>query len=122
MNGGANVDNHLPLQVGCWDGTVAVWRLQPEEAADASPGGRSVPATGVLLSHARTDPSPLRAVAWAPAVLAASAADGLGRAVYMAAGNQGALSIWDARSDKQMTPLTVAPCAVAPRGWGTGNF
>jgi hypothetical protein len=85
----------VALQAGCWDGTVAIWRLQPDENTSAV--GGSVPATPVLLSHARADPSPLRAVAWAPAALAASAADSLGRAVHMTAGNQGALSIWDAR-------------------------
>ena len=84
----------LALQVGCSDGSVAVWRLQPEaQASDRS----TVPVTPVLLSHACCDPSPLRAMAWAPTALAAAAADGLGRAVYMAAGHQGALSIWDAR-------------------------
>ena len=82
------------LQVGCSDGTVAVWRLQPDEQSSAD---GTVPVTPVLLSHASCDPSPLRAVAWAPPALAAAAADGLGRAVYMAAGHQGALSIWDVR-------------------------
>ena len=99
----------VALQVGCWDGTVAVWRLQPENTA----GGSTVPATPILLSHTRADPSPVRAVAWAPPALAASAADGLGRAVYMAAGNQGALSIWDARWDSaQMTRRARSLCSV----------
>ena len=80
--------------MGCADGTVAVWRMQPDgESRD----GSTPPVTPVLLSHARGDPAPLRAVAWAPPALAASAADGLGRAIYMAAGHQGALSLWDAR-------------------------
>ena len=81
--------------MGCSDGTVAVWRLQPDE--QSSDDSTTVPVTAVLLSHSCCDPSPLRAVAWAPPALAAGAADGLGRAVYMAAGHQGTLSIWDAR-------------------------
>ena len=90
----ASVSVPSALQVGCADGTVAVWRLQPDGDAGE---GNTLPVTPVLLSHATGDPSPLLAVAWAPPALAASAPDGLGRAIFMAAGHQGAISIWDAR-------------------------
>ena len=96
-----------PPQVGCWDGTVALWRLQPEETADGG-GGQGTeaaepplppppPATQVLLMHMKADPQPLRAVAWAPPDLAAEATGGLGRHVFLTAGHTGDAAIWDAR-------------------------
>lgn len=64
-------------QVGCWDGTVAVVRLQPS----ATPGnGQSTRDMGsqqaqsdsplqhdmVVLTHFQADPLPIRAIAWCP--------------------------------------------------------
>ena len=67
-------------QVGFWDGSVAVVRLQPgatpstttaalEEEGVAAAGSnpsRSPQHDMVLLTHFQVDPSPLRAVAWCP--------------------------------------------------------
>ena len=68
-------------QVGFWDGSVAVVRLQPgtallpsttavlEEEGAAAAGSnpcRSPQHDMVLLTHFQVDPSPLRAVAWCP--------------------------------------------------------
>ena len=90
--------------MGCWDGTVALWRLQPAAPAAAAPGSSQgtgytppPPATPVLLMHMKADPQPLRCVAWPPAALAAAAGGGLGRHVFMTAGHAGSVAIWDAR-------------------------
>ena len=85
----------LPVQVGCWDGTVALWRLQPGEGLRPT-GGRQ-PATPVLLMHMKADPMPLRAVAWAPPSLAGHAPGGMGRNIFLTAGHSGVIAIWDAR-------------------------
>ena len=63
------------LQVGFWDGTVAVIRLQPSDAAaavelsDQTQGAsQDVPQQHgmVVLSHFQVEPLPIRAVAWCP--------------------------------------------------------
>ena len=69
------------LQVGFWDGSVAVVRLQPStgstasgttasEGQAASPAGisshRELQHDMVVLTHFQVDPTPLRAVAWCP--------------------------------------------------------
>ena len=71
----------MATQVGFWDGSVAVVRLQPsisplpnttaapEEEPEASAGSspdRELQHDMVLLTHFQVDPSPLRAVAWCP--------------------------------------------------------
>ena len=68
-------------QVGFWDGSVAVVRLQPgspllpstiavpqEELVQSvgSSSERELQHDMVLLTHFQVDPSPLRAVAWCP--------------------------------------------------------
>ena len=73
--------NSVAAQVGFWDGSVAVVRLQPGSAplpsTTAAPGEEGVPLVRnspdreiqhdmVLLTHFQVDPSPLRAVAWCP--------------------------------------------------------
>ena len=64
------------LQVGFWDGTVAVIRLQPNDSTAAAiessdqPQGapQDVPQQHgmVVLSHFQVEPLPIRAVAWCP--------------------------------------------------------
>ena len=68
----------MQLQIGFWDGSVAVVRLEPskgpppsgpvpslgQDAATAS--GRAVQRDMVVLTHFQVDPTPLRAVAWIP--------------------------------------------------------
>ena len=85
--------------MGCWDGSVALWRLQPAEILHpAKPNGHHPPpATPVLLVHSQAEALPLRTVAWAPAGLANSAPGGLGRHVFLTAGHSGSICIWDAR-------------------------
>lgn len=71
----------VATQVGFWDGSVAVVRLQPSTSSSpstsAAPEEDPVQSAGsipdrevqhdmVLLTHFQVDPSPLRAVAWCP--------------------------------------------------------
>ena len=71
----------MATQVGFWDGSVAVVRLQPstapspptpavpeeEQVASAGSGpDRELQRDMVLLTHFQVDPLPLRAVAWCP--------------------------------------------------------
>ena len=68
---------HLLQQVGFWDGSVAVVRLQPTTPTSnthiSSPQGsqqagqlREAQHDMVVLTHFQVDPTPLRAVAWCP--------------------------------------------------------
>lgn len=74
----ATKDNgSLLLQVGCWDGSLAVVRLQPN-SAPSTPDLSSLQTSQqaqlcrkaqhdmVVLSHFQAEPTPLRAVAWCP--------------------------------------------------------
>ena len=65
---------NLLLQVGFWDGSLAVLRLQPS-LAPSTPGSPSLQASQlrrkaqhdmVVLTHFQVEPTPLRAVAWCP--------------------------------------------------------
>ncbi len=95
---------HDLLLVGCWDGSVAVARLAPSAGRAPGPGG--VAAGGAeLLAHFPADTLPLRAARWAPARGggAPRAADLAHRHVFLTAGHEGSLKIWDARD--QFAPL-----------------
>ena len=70
-------DISLYVQVGCWDGTVAVIRLQPsvtqphhqqEQGSSSEPEKPKQPLQHdmVVLTHFQADPLPIRAVAWCP--------------------------------------------------------
>ncbi len=74
----ATKDNgNLLLQVGFWDGSLAVVRLQPS-SAPSTPDLPSLQASRqaqlrrkaqhdmVVLTHFQVEPTPLRAVAWCP--------------------------------------------------------
>lgn len=85
-------------QVGCWDGTAAIYQLQPPARGGAAGGAPSLE----LLLHCRADAMPLRGVAWMPAGLAeaeaeAGAGAGAARNVFLTAGHSGCVRIFDAR-------------------------
>ncbi len=74
----ATKDNgNLVLQVGFWDGSLAIVRLQPS-SAPSTPDSPSLQASQeaqlcrkaqhdmVVLTHFQVEPTPLRAVAWCP--------------------------------------------------------
>ncbi len=70
-------NENLLLQVGFWDGSLAVVRLQPS-SAPSTPDLPSLQASQeaqlhrkaqhdmVVLTHFQVEPTPLRAVAWCP--------------------------------------------------------
>eukprot|EP00887_Chlorella_sp_A99_P006678 scaffold3.g6678.t1 len=110
---------HDLLLVGCWDGTVAIARLLPPQLASAGSaagavaagagmangtGGSSSGPRGLeLLAHFPADACPLRAVRWVPPRVCAAVADGAARALFLTAGHEGVLRLWDARD--QFQPL-----------------
>jgi WD40 repeat protein len=57
----------------------------------------SAPFTPELLLHVRTNEGPVRSVVWAPAALDDGGDTLAGRSVFMTAGHDGNVSIWDAR-------------------------
>ena len=87
--------HHGPLlaaaQAACWDGSAAVWRLDPD-----APGGAE-PATLTLLVRFRADAAPLRAALWVPreAALEMGTAMDPGRHLVLTAGHAGSLKFWD---------------------------
>ena len=58
---------------------------------------RSPPIAAELLLHVRTNEGPVRSVVWAPAALEDGGDALAGRSVFMTAGHDGNVSIWDAR-------------------------
>lgn len=79
-------------QAACWDGSAAVWRLDPD-----APGG-AAPAAMQLLVRFRADAAPLRTAVWVPreAALEMGAAGDPGRHLVLTAGHAGSLKFWDA--------------------------
>ncbi|KAL4458983.1 hypothetical protein ABPG75_013848 [Micractinium tetrahymenae] len=102
---------HDLLAVGSWDGSVAVLRLVPGQAAPAGAGsgGGGGPADGgagsmhglQLLSHFSADVLPLRVLRWAPPAACAAALDSLERQLVVTGGHEGALRVWDLRDPFQ---------------------
>lgn len=89
---------HDLLAVGCWDGSVAVLRADPGQAAGSSGGGGGDAMHGMqLLSHFFADVLPLRALRWAPPAACAATLDSLGRHLILTGGHEGALRVWDLR-------------------------
>lgn len=89
-------------QSACWDGSAAVWRLDPDAPSGAQP------AALYLLAHFRADATPLRAAVWVPreAALEMGAAGDPGRHMVLTAGHAGLLKFWDIRDSE---PLLEVP-------------
>ena len=86
-------------QVGCWDGSVAVWRIPPEQPGSGSArSSSSSPALELqLLSHVMADTVAIRSVAWAPAQATGESSDLAGRHIFLTAGHSSLVKFWDAR-------------------------
>lgn len=78
-------------QAACWDGSAAVWRLDPGAPASAAPAALE------LLVRFRADAAPLRAALWVPreAALDMGTAMDPGRHLVLTAGHAGSLKFWD---------------------------
>ena len=87
--------HHDPLlaaaQAACWDGSAAVWRVDPDAPAGAAPAALT------LLVRFRADAAPLRAAVWVPreAALEMGTAMDPGRHLALTAGHAGSLKFWD---------------------------
>lgn len=92
--------DHQPAdQGGCWDGTIACWRVGAllasagDLGSSAGPGQRSLQ----LLLHFPAADGPVRALAWAPAQLAGTTSDSAHRHLVAAVGHTTYLRVWDLR-------------------------
>jgi len=101
---------HDLLAVGCWDGSVALFRLLPNQPAQpvGPAAGSSTNGTGStsstsgmygmeLLCHYFADVLPLRALRWVPPAACQSTVDGLERYLILTGGHEGTLRLWDLR-------------------------
>lgn len=123
---------HDLLLVACWDGTVAIAKLEPTLMSAATegtgvplPGSIGARPTGMrLLCHFQADTQPLRAAWWLPAGFGAGSIDHAHRYIFLTAGHEGTIKIWDARDQfnpqfaHQLTTATVldATWATNPLG------
>lgn len=86
-------------QAGCWDGSVALWRVaQQQPGAGAALGGDAACSMQLLLHFEALD-GPVRALAWAPAGANGDAC-GPGdarRHLFAAVGHSDRLRVWDTR-------------------------
>ena len=113
------------VQAGCWDGTVALFRLGPPPAQGTSPQppDRGSLAGLEVLSHFTASTDAVRVVAWAPDE---DGADGEGPgsswgALFAVAGHAQQISIWDARCLSSL-PLWLMLGAASGEGWqGTAS-
>ncbi|EFN53310.1 hypothetical protein CHLNCDRAFT_136985 [Chlorella variabilis] len=120
---------HDLLAVGCWDGSLALFKLTPGQPrpqqngglqpqqqqqqhqhqqvdSGSSGGGRGSSGGGgmhglELLSHFSADALPLRAVRWVPAAACGGTIDMLHRHILLTAGHEGCLRVWDLRDPFQ---------------------
>ena len=105
---------HDLLAVGCWDGSVAVFKLAPgqKQQQQQQRGGVSSGSNGVasessssssqlfgldLLCHFSADVLPLRSLRWLPAGPPDGTIDLLHRHILVTGGNEGVLRLWDLR-------------------------
>jgi hypothetical protein len=94
---------HDLLLIGHWDGSVAVMRLTPSQQQQAQHGTPGEPSSsgGVegmeLLLHFPAEVLPIRALKWMPAPLGAPTLDQAARHLFLTAGHEGTVKIWDGR-------------------------
>jgi WD40 repeat protein len=109
------------LLIGCWDGTVAIVKLDPScegttsgggdvaMAEAASPGSiinttRATRPVGFrLLCHFPAETQPLRAAKWLPAGEGSASIDYANRFMFLTVGHEATIRVWDARD--QFSPL-----------------
>jgi general transcription factor 3C polypeptide 2 len=119
---------HDLLLIGCWDGTVAIAKLDPENSeylgtaaeqgngtdvammeAAASPGSiinttRAARPVGLrLLCHFPAETQPLRAAKWLPAGEGSGSIDFANRFMFLTVGHEATIRVWDSRD--QFSPL-----------------
>lgn len=111
---------HDLLLIGCWDGTVAIAKLDSTSSecvgtdvamieAAASPGSiinttRATRPVGLhLLCHFPAETQPLRAVKWLPAGAGSSSIDYANRFMFLTVGHEATIRVWDSRD--QFSPL-----------------
>ena len=121
-------DPALLLQVGCWDGSVAVWRIPPEQPGSASARSSSspVPLQLQLLSHIMADTVAIRSVAWAPVEAAGESSDLSSRHIFLTAGHSSLVKFWDARYAQPSRRKHRIPCTqrlqhLQAAGFGCSN-
>ena len=89
------------MQVGCWDGTLALYSVQPAQSqgCDCSQADLDSASTHglMLLLHFTASREAIRAVAWPPPRPEASSATACQGQLFAAAGQGQGISIWDAR-------------------------
>ena len=103
---------HDLLAVGCWDGSVAVFKLAPgqQQRQQQQGGGASGGSNGIasessssqlfgleLLCHFSADVLPLRSLRWLPPGPPDGTIDLLHRHILLTGGNEGVLRLWDLR-------------------------
>lgn len=110
---------HDLLLVGCWDGSVAICRLEPGGTDDIDGDGDGymeidgVPSGGnrrrkkaiygseprgmKLLAKFSAECIPLRALKWAPPSACQGDVSGVSRHCFLTAGHEGTLRVWDSR-------------------------
>ena len=95
------------MLIGCWDGTVAVAKLEPRSDDDDAartthiipPGSNTIggrPLGLRLLCHFPADAQPIRVAKWLPAA-APVASDLAHRFIFLTAGHEGIVKVWDYR-------------------------
>lgn len=104
---------HDLLLIGCWDGSVAVAKLQPGSGQrDGGVSDADAPPLGMhVLLHFPADTQPLRAVRWLPAGIGTRSIDFAHRYLFLTAGHEGSVKIWDSRD--QFNPAHTLALTVA---------
>lgn len=100
---------HDLLLIGCWDGAVAIVQLLPDTQNATRELYESRDSYGVrLISYFLSDGLSLRAAKWLPPFPDANTVDAAGRHIFLTAGHEGCIKIWDSRN--QFVPLLSVPC------------
>ena len=92
-----------PAQVGCWDGTIALFKVKPATAPSTSPKSHSSSSSGLqgmeLLSHYSASTDAVRAVVWAPPGGEGAGGEEAGQwgSLFAVAGQAQQVTVWDAR-------------------------
>lgn len=103
------------MQVGHWDGSVAVWQILLHGSQQESHELR-------LLAHITADIFPIRSVTWLPQAARPHDESPDFRHIFATAGHSSTLKIWDSRCASESLPeLALGLCRVPRRrAWETG--